>query len=370
VDLDTFSRLTGLIYDAGIDSALWPAALEATRVAFRGRTVTLLTRNVETLQGNWVSTWDAESRREFWGRWRGSSPLAAPRTPRPDVVETDRTWLPDRGLFRTPFYNEFQRPREVYTSLAIWLDRQGAVQPTFSVSRPPSVGEFERADIEVGRLLRPHIQRAVTFADRLRQVSVPAAGATEALDLLRDAVLVLDRFGRPLHVNKAAERMLAARDGLSLYEGRLRAATPLLSDRLDAILARAAGRAASPPVAGAMALPRPSGGPPLALLALPIRDALPWLGGEPPAVCVCLSDPAANPDIPSGLLASVFGLTPAEAAIARALLDGKDVGAIAERLRLSAHTVRTHLVRIREKTGTRRQSELVGRLLRLPPFGE
>ena len=368
LNLDSYSRLVGSIYDASIDPLAWPEALHNAEEAFRGRVASLLTRDVETMRGHSISTYDAEAQREYWQHWRAHSPLAPPSTPRPPV-ETDRDLLPGRGLLRTAFHNEFQRPRDVHTVMMVWLPRQGTVQPTFSVARHPSAGEFDRADIEAALLLRPHLVRALALGQRLGPAAIPAAGAVEALDLLRHGVLILDDEGRVLHVNRAAERLLAEREGLFHCQGRLRAATPSSSRRLDQTLARAAGLTGLPAAAGAMALPRAEHGPPLALLAVPIRRELAWLGANRPAVCLCVTDPAADPGIPAGQLAAIFGLTVAEAQIARALLDGGDVGEIAERLRLSAHTVRTHLARIRQKTTTHRQSELVRQMLRLPPFG-
>jgi DNA-binding CsgD family transcriptional regulator len=58
-----------------------------------------------------------------------------------------------------------------------------------------------------------------------------------------------------------------------------------------------------------------------------------------------------------------FGLTPAQAALAHELIAGDGVEAAAGRLGLSRATVRTHLVRLFQKTGTRRQAELVRLML-------
>lgn len=370
MDLDSYSYVTGLIYDAAIEPGCWAAALSAVVELFRSRAATLLTRNVETMRARAISTYDPEGQREYWDCWSAKSPLAAPATPRLVPVETDRDLLPGAGLLRTEFWNHFQRPRDVHTTLIVWLDRQGPVQPTFSVCRQPSAGEFERSDIELAYALRPHLQRAVTIADRLRQASLLSSSATEALDLLSFAVLILDEDGRPIHANRRAEDLLAARDGLFLYEGRLRAATPSMSDRLDAALSSAAGHAGEPRRSAAMALPRAGGRPSLALVAVPMRLELDWLGPACPAVCVCIADPAQAAGAVPARLAAVFGLTRGEAAVAAALAQGGGVEEIAGQLGISLYTARTHLARIMDKTDTRRQAELMRRLLSLPPLRE
>ena len=63
---------------------------------------------------------------------------------------------------------------------------------------------------------------------------------------------------------------------------------------------------------------------------------------------------------PSGRqLRDQFGLTTAEATFALEIIQGQGLKACAKRLKISEPTARTHLQRIFEKTGTRRQAELV-----------
>ena len=67
-----------------------------------------------------------------------------------------------------------------------------------------------------------------------------------------------------------------------------------------------------------------------------------------------------------------FGLTAAEAVFAAEISRGDGLQAVAERLAIAPTTARTHLTRIFEKTGTRRQAELVRLLMqcdRLAPCG-
>jgi DNA-binding CsgD family transcriptional regulator len=69
------------------------------------------------------------------------------------------------------------------------------------------------------------------------------------------------------------------------------------------------------------------------------------------------------PEISAEQIRWLYGLTPAEAAVALAVLRGEGVRAIADGLGISVATARTHLHRIFEKTGTERQAELVRLIL-------
>ncbi|TWS97615.1 helix-turn-helix transcriptional regulator [Reyranella sp. CPCC 100927] len=64
------------------------------------------------------------------------------------------------------------------------------------------------------------------------------------------------------------------------------------------------------------------------------------------------------------LLRRRFRLTPAEAKVALQLTKGDGRLAVANRLGITLATVSTHLRHIFAKTGTHRQAELVGLLLR------
>ncbi|MGH8444829.1 MAG: helix-turn-helix transcriptional regulator, partial [Solimonas sp.] len=78
------------------------------------------------------------------------------------------------------------------------------------------------------------------------------------------------------------------------------------------------------------------------------------------AALVFISDPGGRAVDRCTVLRAVYGLTVAEAQLARAIGDGAPLKLYAESHRISYETARTYLRRIFEKTGTRRQSELAG----------
>lgn len=57
--------------------------------------------------------------------------------------------------------------------------------------------------------------------------------------------------------------------------------------------------------------------------------------------------------------ADLFGLTQAEFRVIALMIEDYSPGSIAEHLGISLPTVRTHLQRIRQKTGTRRFTDLI-----------
>lgn len=74
---------------------------------------------------------------------------------------------------------------------------------------------------------------------------------------------------------------------------------------------------------------------------------------------VCVSDLEVRSRLSEQRLREIFDLSPAESRVAAALFEGATPREAAEQLGVSFYTVRGHLVRIFEKTGTGRQAELV-----------
>jgi DNA-binding CsgD family transcriptional regulator len=178
------------------------------------------------------------------------------------------------------------------------------------------------------------------------------------LDGLAAPVLLLDQQRRPVHLNCAAERMLAGRGRLRRVRGRIEAVTPAATRALDAALTRAGSEAAIGRMGLEIPVPDPGGGGHvlhlLPLLAGHLRPALAPLA----TAAVFVATAAAPRPAPSAALSALFDLTLAEARVVALLAEGRSAPGIAVGLGLRPSTVKTHLIRIFEKTGARGQAEL------------
>ena len=67
------------------------------------------------------------------------------------------------------------------------------------------------------------------------------------------------------------------------------------------------------------------------------------------------------------MMASLFGLTPAEAQVAKGLVAGRRTADIARDLKISQTTVAFHLRNLFEKTATNRQVDLVALVMKTLP---
>ncbi|MGO1074719.1 helix-turn-helix transcriptional regulator [Inquilinus sp. CA228] len=177
------------------------------------------------------------------------------------------------------------------------------------------------------------------------------SGIEDLLDWLDLGVIIADATARPIRLNRRAGTIVARADGLYATPFGITTAIPEETGRLRQAIATAAAGGAR------LRLSRPSGAPPLLVTVIPVR------GGAAPCVALFVMDPDIAGTPSPALLQELFGLTAAEAVFAAEISRGDGMQAVAERLSIAPTTARTHLTRIFEKTGTRRQAELVRLLM-------
>jgi DNA-binding CsgD family transcriptional regulator len=174
--------------------------------------------------------------------------------------------------------------------------------------------------------------------------------------------LPASRFGHWL--NRAAETIVASDDGLRVGRNGLSAARSDENRSLQRLIAEAAATGMG--AAGAISLSRPSGAQPLPVLVAPFAGKRLAEGPFWPAAIVFIGNPEQEGRGPTDLLQRLYGMTHAEASLAAILLQGRDLAEAARELGVTMNTVRTQLRCVFDKTGARRQAELVRILLRGP----
>lgn len=211
----------------------------------------------------------------------------------------------------------------------------------------------------------PHLRRAIELTVRIQDLRTAGGRAQAAADLNTDGLIIVDQHRRIAFTNAAAEAALASGTAVFRQGGLLDARRPDHAARLVRLVAEAALRTGLR--GGAMRLAQGEGRAPLALIAAPFPCGLTGLPTPTAAsALVTLVDLGAPLAAPARRLAEIFGLSKAESELALALLEGKHAEEIALERDVRLSTVRSQLRSILEKTGTRRQSEAVRLLSRIP----
>ncbi len=327
-------------------------------------------RNAQVSSMNWCP----DALAEYATHWVRRDPwIAVAASSLPGVANLDAA-LPAESYARTAFWNDFaRRDGGAFHCLAMDAEAACDARGAFCAHRTRDEGPFGRREEALLAALLPHLRRVLSARARLEDAGWQAAAA--GLDALRQGVALLAPDGRMVVANAALRRMAARRDGFALGRNGLRCDDARAQAALDravlSVLAGATGRVRVLPVAGSLAIQRPSGAMPWLVQALPVRpgDAGPEATGPLPGRfsggMLLVTDAGARPDPSRPLLRAALGLTPAEAGLAAALARGATLASHAEKRGVSVETVRTHLAALRRKTGCGRQAEIALLVARL-----
>ena len=364
-----YAQTLDAVYEAAVAPERWPALLQRLRDGFDAGFACTMLRTEDRSDYRAVAVGlDDDEYQAFLRRWSRRN-VFAQRQPTGDPGEVISTHdiISRPELERSEMYADFLGRHDMHEGMRFSLLKTDGIVQDISVMRPFTASGFAGDELARGRALVGHLRRMAEVQRHLRGTTLAQQAAFAALDALRQAVVVVDAQSRVVHANRAAEALLRRRDGLVTTGGALAAALPSAADRLGALLGRALGADAS---AGAIRLPRPDGGTPLALVAMPVspagRETMAWAapGGRLAIVCVADPDHAEAPT--ERLLSELFGLTQAETRLAAALLAGETLNDVASRTSRSVHTLRGLLARLMAKTDTGRQSDLIRTLAQLP----
>ncbi|GJD54035.1 hypothetical protein OPKNFCMD_6815 [Methylobacterium crusticola] len=222
------------------------------------------------------------------------------------------------------------------------------------------------------RRLVPHLARAIDLSLQVGRPSAKASEAASLLDALSGPMLLVDARGRIVLANRDAEALLSQVDGLSVGSpdhsvlcASLGSETRKLAGLINACLTVNVEGHRHP---GAVRVTRPSGKPGFLVVATPLPAALTasWGALQQARALIQIVDPAAALELQAALLGQAMDLTQAQVRVAALISAGLSVPQAAELMKLAPTTVRTHLARCFEKTGTHSQVELARLVASLP----
>jgi DNA-binding CsgD family transcriptional regulator len=379
---ETFLALVHLIYEAACDPARWADFLRAFACAVEGRGTLIYTHNFET--GGALTTpvggfpnaavgFDPEFLGTLEEYYNQVNVWAQNETQlQPGLAVTGSMLYPNRWLPGTEFYRDWLQPQDYFHAIGGIVARDGASAMKFSSLKSRGSGDFDAEQIRLYQALLPHLARAAHIHRRFGFLQTLSESSLAVLDTVSAAVVLLDDSARALHGNAAAEAELRRADPFRLSpSGEIRVGG--LCSAQNAVQG-AIGAALDPARSVKEWLPTVvqvsrRNGELLSVQALTLpRGARSTLGTtihRRLAACALVVHGATArvPAIGLHLLRHVYGLTPAEVQVVRAMAEGETLKQYAERRHISRNTAASQLKRAFDKTGLRRQSELVRWLL-------
>jgi DNA-binding CsgD family transcriptional regulator len=360
-------KATARLGDAVVDPATWPDIMADMSRAVRAEGALLLQGDVFAANAHAADVPRTASISEYvdiyFDRGRQFSDVrivkSIPLMLRGQPTVIDQDILSPDEMRQDATYNEIYIPRGFQWFAAIGF-RAGTALWALPFQRTIAQGPFEREDKRILAQFSRRLSEAATLSQAVGRSVLTAA--VNALHLVRQPAVVLDRLGFVLDANAAADQMFdseirVSNRRLAVTDGRARAELERVTDAL-----RAAGD--TTPLPAEPIVVRRRSKPPVLIRILPIEAAArsPFLGAR---ALLTLVDLSARKRPPSQLLATSFGLTAAEAEIAALIGAGETIATAADRLGVTAHTARNQLKAVFSKTDTHRQAELVALLAQL-----
>jgi DNA-binding CsgD family transcriptional regulator len=354
------------IHDASLTADAWQPALQSIIDLLGGDHAILLASDRAREQVA-LATSAGMERGDFA---RFASPEAAQwiepamQAIRSGTVVTRSRLMPDRQFERTGFYNEVVRPAGGFHAVGV-AHQASALSSFVAICRPRQAGDFDVDDVKLMQTLSPHFATALQVRQRLGAADLAAKGAWAALDRLSTGVIVVDAAAAVVFANRTAERLFTARE-LRLDGNSIGIGDEVASRKLRRLIALCADPNASIEAGGMVELARNAWRDGLSIAVTPFQ--VERIGFDPggcsqPLALLLVNDPQEERRRRMLALQRRFRLTPAEAEFALEIVKGDGRAAAAARTNITVGTARTHLDRIFEKTGVRRQAELVRLLL-------
>jgi DNA-binding CsgD family transcriptional regulator len=261
------------------------------------------------------------------------------------------------------YFHEFAAPTGVKGLLAMIVDdgAQSFVAPftVIGLYRRPGLEEFSFQDKRAFETVHAPLQLALHAHWALKRTVEAERDTLDLLDAVPKPLMLLARDARVLHANAAAAGLLARNEWVGTRYGMLVRMGQLGADAVEASL-RLVGQGQLQ----THALWKPGPGPisrraAARLVPLAERNAtrLSW----PDAVALLMIDEpeALSPERRLAQVAVQFRLSPMELKLMQALMQGDTLARFGERQSIAISTVRSHLNHIFEKTGARRQADLI-----------
>ena len=376
--LKLFSELVHQIYAASAEPGRWPDTIGAVARAMGAMQAVLFTPYVGPSSGGLMFPWQVEEKdlilygtkyihHDLWAQSAQRQGLI-----QDGVVALDEELVSQEVLLASVYYQEFLRPMGVgrICSGVVFQGAPGLPSTVLSIYRGPD-DPFGTPERELMRLLVPHLSRSLGLMHRLNHARYQLESLRAALNRLSVGVLLLNQQMEAIYVNTAGQQVLDRADGLQLdAQKRITAAGFRRSaggTRLEAWMARLVTLPESQrgSFSDTFEVARSDPKAKYSVQCCPLEPSDPLNMSEGAHHIVFVTDPH-RLELPTPeQLQLQFGLTPAEARVSLAMVQGGSYHAVAQALCVSEETIRTQIRATYAKTHTTDKASLTRLVLSL-----
>jgi len=363
-DPERLSAIISDIYDAALDPAMWIDVLGQAARFVGGPAASLVSKDATSKTGQLVFQYGLDQRyvKTYFDKYIRLDPNTSGQffaeIGEPVAVAD---FMPYDEFIETQFFQEWARPQALVDAVSSVLEKSVTSAALFLVFRHARDGLVDDEARRRMRLIVPHIRRAVLISQAIDLKKAEAATFADTLAGICAGMFLLDATGRIVHVNASGQTMLNMGDIFHVVGGRLVAGESQADRALGDAVAAAATGDAELGIKG-LCLPLTArGGKRYVAHLLPLTSGARRRAGRSYAAVAALFVHEATVDMPSPpeAIAKSYTLTPMELRVLLAIVEVGGVPEVAAALGIAESTVKTHLGRLYEKTGTHRQADLV-----------
>jgi len=362
---DSIDKLVGDIYDAVIEPGRWPEVVDRIRVVFgfhiamlvvlrlpSGRPIVNATANVPLEYVDRVANYGSEVA-DLWG-----GPANLLRLPLEEPLQNTKV-VPASVIDSNRYVREWAWPQGLVDQVGMALARDESMVATLGLGCHKNDPPVDEARIDGLRRIAPHLRRAVIISGLLDTALGAAASFEATLSAIATGAILVDAQMNVIYANASATEMLRYADPVRTASGRLQLAAPLLPQRLE----EAVGLAATHPAAigrRGMAIPaKRRDGSAAAVHVLPLAQRSASQSRPQAAVAAVFIAEAGRPAGGVDILSAMYELTPAETRVYELMVEGLSTEQMAIELAVAPSTLKTHTLRLFEKTGRHRRADLI-----------
>lgn len=370
-DADGLSRLIGKVYEAALDKNKWSDFFEdfAKRQNSHAGLIwsnDFTDRSVDVGQGDSsfsVSHGFSASALQSFADYYASRNvwLEDSRLHSEGAIVTGEMLYAQSRLTKTEYWTDWLRPQNISRTAAAIVQKRDERSVNITLARSEEAGAYTPEELHLFKVLMPHFQAALEMHRRLHRVEALAKTAVGVLDALPFGVVLLNADNRILHVSSKALSLANRSRCVNFMEGqRIQCTRQSDADQVARLVLGASrtGRALRGHAGGVLRM-LGRDGVSLQLVVVPLPS---WSGpfGMEAASAVFINDEQASATGSFGeLLRAVYTLTPTEALLTEALVNGQTIQSYAELRHVSMATARTQMRSVMAKVGVTRQSDLV-----------
>ncbi len=385
-ELTRLSDLIGLIYEGTTDLGLWPKIILPAVAEYIDAPGAFLFTPLHTPQngGYFFPHGISQEQIDLYGNKYHSEDVWTIAAVQKNILFDGNVILgeelvPRAQLLESKFYKEClsrdPNMASMMTSAVFGISQTSSIPTALSLFRGLHHRDFDEEDRSRMLLVLPHLSRSLGVMQRLRTAELAVASTLAALDRLSSGVLLVDENGAVTFANRSAQRMLEDGDGLHLRKlsntlglGNLVAEDAAVSKAIGGVISSTLSHDpfATPHFSSCVTVPRISGLASYTLQFSALGEHSEFGGGSGKfAAIVFIADGAQDVEIDPAVLQSAYGLTPAEARVAVALLESSSAQEVADKLGTSPNTVNTQVKQIYAKLGVDSRTRFVKLLLGL-----